>query len=120
VRVYAGAGEFSGVVLVARGEEVLLHRACGFAAADHGISNAVETHLRVASLTKIFTAAAVLLFAQEGQLALVDTLARLPHDYTRSSEINPRAPARPGVERSKGSSPWPSFAGSLISSAGFP
>jgi D-alanyl-D-alanine carboxypeptidase len=86
-RAYVDAGELSGVVLVARGDEVLLRAAYGFADAERGIPNAVDTRFHVASLTKTFTAAAVLLLAQDGALALADPIARFLPDYPRGGDI---------------------------------
>ena len=87
VRVYVESGEFSGSVLVARSDDVLLRKAYGFAEAERGIPNETGTRFHVASLTKTFTSAAVLLLAQEGKLALGDPLARFLPDYPRGNEI---------------------------------
>lgn len=87
VNVYAGAGEFSGVILVARGDAILLRKAYGLADGPRGVPNTCTTRFHVASLTKTFTAAAVLLLAREGRLALADPVARFLPDYPRGNEI---------------------------------
>lgn len=61
----------------------MLQRACGLADVEAGVAAAAETNYRLASVSKQFTAAAVLLLAQEGRLTLNDPvrqwLPSLPH-----------------------------------------
>jgi D-alanyl-D-alanine carboxypeptidase len=66
-----GAAGFSGAVLVARHGQVL-ERAYGLADREWSISNTPRTRFRIGSLTKQFTAAAVMLLAQDGRLSLDD------------------------------------------------
>ena len=66
-----------GVVLVTRGDEVLLRRAYGLADIENGVAMRPDAALRLASVTKPFTAAAVLQLAQAGKLSLDATLASL-------------------------------------------
>lgn len=73
---YAALWSFHGAVAVAREGAVVLERAYGFADAALGVPNAVGTRFRIWSLTKRFTAAAVLLLAERGRLRLDDPLAR--------------------------------------------
>lgn len=63
---------FQGVVLVARNGKAVIARAYGNA--DAGVANTVETRFRLASLTKQFTAAAILSLQNEGKLAVDDTI----------------------------------------------
>jgi CubicO group peptidase (beta-lactamase class C family) len=63
---------FSGAVLVARDGRPLFRRAYGVANREHDIPNAPETRFRLASASKQFTAAAVLLLEQRGALAVDD------------------------------------------------
>lgn len=65
-------GGFSGVVLVALGDEVLLRRACGLADREKGIANEPRTRFRIGSISKQFTAALVLRQEEAGLLALDD------------------------------------------------
>ena len=58
---YANANRYMGSALVARGEEVLFSQGYGFANLEWRIPNTPTTRFRIASLTKQFTAACVLL-----------------------------------------------------------
>jgi CubicO group peptidase (beta-lactamase class C family) len=65
---------FSGAVLVARDGQVILRRASGAANREHSVANTPETKFRIGSVSKQFTAAAVLLLAQRGALQLTDPI----------------------------------------------
>ncbi|WP_290050455.1 serine hydrolase domain-containing protein [Amycolatopsis solani] len=67
--------DFSGVVLVSRGDETLLAEAAGYAHIAHGVENTVDTRFAIASGTKGFTALVVVGLIAEGRLAL-ETKAR--------------------------------------------
>ena len=71
----ASAGRFSGSVLVAKGDRVLLRQAYG--AQDAGSTRAVtaDTRFCIGSAGKMFTAVAVLQLVQAGRLRLTDTIA---------------------------------------------
>lgn len=74
------AGELNGIVLVTRGETVVFRDAFGLANATSGRELTADTKSRVASVTKQFTAAAILLLAEEGRLSLDDTIgSHLPN-----------------------------------------
>ncbi len=63
---------FSGAILVALGDEVLLRRACGLANREEGLENQPQTRFRIGSISKQFTAALVLRQSERGLLALDD------------------------------------------------
>jgi CubicO group peptidase (beta-lactamase class C family) len=67
---------FMGAVLVARGDEVLLSKGYGFANLEWSIPNTPTTKFRLGSITKQFTAAAILKLAEQGQLALEDPVKK--------------------------------------------
>jgi CubicO group peptidase (beta-lactamase class C family) len=73
--VQQGLGTASAAVLVARGEEVLLHEGYGLAdaAAQRPIDR--ETVFAIGSITKLFTATAILKLEQQGRLATGDLLS---------------------------------------------
>ena len=79
---YAEAGFWSGTVLVAREDSVLLVQGFGPADAEHGIPNGEDTRFPVASVSKAFTALAVAGLREQGVL----------DDSTRLSEHIPRFP----------------------------
>lgn len=77
------------VVGIAREGRVLYRRAFGLASIEHGVANTVHTRMRIGSVSKHFTALAVLLLVQEGRLDLdagirawLPELTRLPHEPT--------------------------------------
>ncbi|MFL5384091.1 MAG: serine hydrolase domain-containing protein [Longimicrobiaceae bacterium] len=72
---YAAYG-FSGTVLVACGGEIVLLKGYGLADVEHGVRNTAETRFEMNSMTKMFTAAAVLQLAARGRLRLDDPAAR--------------------------------------------
>jgi CubicO group peptidase (beta-lactamase class C family) len=73
----AAALGFSGELLVARNGRVLLQRGYGFADESTGRSNDDRTVFYLASLSKQYTAAAVLKLVADGKVALDDPLSKL-------------------------------------------
>jgi D-alanyl-D-alanine carboxypeptidase len=67
---------FSGVILVARGDRVLLRRAAGLADREKNIPNTPETRFPLASVTKQFTAAAIMLLVEDGKISLDDPISK--------------------------------------------
>lgn len=67
---------FSGVILVARGNKVLLRKAAGFADREGNIPNTPETKFPLASVTKQFTAAAIMLLVDDGKVSLDDPISK--------------------------------------------
>lgn len=73
-------GRFSGSVLVARNGTVLYQAGHGLADREHEVANTTRTKFRLASVTKQFTATAVLMLAEQGKLSVQDTIAtHLPY-----------------------------------------
>ena len=82
-RIAASTAEdnFSGVVLVAKGDRMILKRAYGLADQEWKVQNRTDTKFHIASIGKVFTAAAVLKLADQDKLSLDDTLARWVPEY---------------------------------------
>ncbi len=72
---------FSGVVLLASGDRILLHKAWGMADREGGRPNTTETRFNLGSINKIFTAAAIHQLARRGDLDLDAPLGRYLPDY---------------------------------------
>ena len=70
----AHAAEFSGVCLIKTDADILLSAAGGLANRDFDVPNRIDTRFDTASVTKTFTAAAVLLLAAHGLLRLTDKI----------------------------------------------
>ena len=69
-------GRFSGAVLVERAGRVLLRNGFGPADVTHHVPDTPATRFRVGSLTKQFTAMAILQLQAEGRLSVTDRLCR--------------------------------------------
>jgi len=67
---------FSGSVLVAIGDDVLLDRGCGLGDRAHGKLNRSDTIFDIGSITKQFTATAILKLQEQKKLSVKDTLER--------------------------------------------
>lgn len=67
---HATESEFSGVCLVKRGDEEIVHEAYGLAHRGFRIPNATDTRFDIASVTKIFTAVATMQLVDRGDIAL--------------------------------------------------
>lgn len=68
--------EFSGAVLIGQNGKVLFEKAYGRANREWNIPNTTQTKFRIASLTKQFTAAAILILQDRGQLRVRDPISR--------------------------------------------
>lgn len=70
------AGRFMGAVLVARGDTVLFRQAYGSADVATGAALTIGSRFRLASLSKQFTAAAILRLHDEGRLSIDDPVCK--------------------------------------------
>ena len=61
---------FSGAVLVSREGKHLFRQGCGYANRAWGVENQVDTRFRIASISKMFTAVAVLQLVEAGKIGL--------------------------------------------------
>lgn len=75
VKASVASGEFMGAVLVARDDDILLSKGYGFANLEWDIPNTPATKFRVGSVTKQFTAAAILLLEERRQLKIEDRVS---------------------------------------------
>lgn len=72
----ADQNEFSGVVLIAKDFKPVFHKAYGLASKRYKVPNTLETKFRLASVSKIFTATAILQLAEQGKLSLDEKLGK--------------------------------------------
>jgi CubicO group peptidase (beta-lactamase class C family) len=73
---YVRSLNFMGAVLVVGDGEALLMQGFGAANLEHGVANTPRTHLRIGSLTKQFTAMAILILQDQGRLRVGDPVRR--------------------------------------------
>ena len=76
VQYWVDDHQFMGAVLVARGDKILFKKAYGSANLEWNIPNTTTTRFRIASVTKQFTAAAILLLEERGKLKLEDPIKK--------------------------------------------
>lgn len=79
--------DFSGSVLIARGDSVLVRKSYGLANNEFGIAATPETRYIIASLTKTLTAAAIMRLRDQGRLRLDDTLSHYLPDFPHGPRI---------------------------------
>ena len=72
---------FAGVVLVARGDKVMLERAAGDSDREAKRPITLDTQFRIGSMNKMFTSVAILQLADQGKLSLDDTVGKYIPDY---------------------------------------
>ena len=76
VQSFVSNGTFTGAVLVARDGKVVFAKGYGLAQVERNVANTAATRFRVASITKQFTAAAILLLVERGRLTLDDPIKK--------------------------------------------
>jgi CubicO group peptidase (beta-lactamase class C family) len=87
IRPFLEGNNFPGTILVARGDAELAHRAYGMANYELQVRNTTRTRFHLASLSKMFTAAAVLMLEEQGKLSTEDTVAKFFPDYPNGDKI---------------------------------
>ncbi len=75
------ADRFSGVVLVAQGDSVVLHEARGQASVEFGAANRPDTRFNLGSINKLFTRVAIGQLVEKGAVSLDDAIGRFLSDY---------------------------------------
>jgi CubicO group peptidase (beta-lactamase class C family) len=80
VQSFVADKQFMGSVLVARGNDVLLNKGYGFANLEWNIPNSPTTKFRLGSITKQFTAAAILLLEERGKPSVDDPVKKYVPD----------------------------------------
>jgi CubicO group peptidase (beta-lactamase class C family) len=81
------ANEPGAAVLVMKDGEVLLRKGYGMADLEQGIPVAPDMVFRIGSVTKQFTAAAILLLEEEGKLSVKDDLRKHLPDYPAGGRV---------------------------------
>ena len=87
VAPYVAFRAFSGVILVAKGDSVLLEKAWGMANYELGVPNTPDTRFRIASITKRFTQIVMTRLVEEKKLSLADPLSRFAPSFPKADAI---------------------------------
>jgi CubicO group peptidase (beta-lactamase class C family) len=77
---------FSGAVLLSRNGKIVLSKGYGLANRETGTPNSPRTKLRLGSLTKQFTAAAVLMLQERGKLRTSESVCKYVSDCPKAWE----------------------------------
>ena len=77
-------------VLVARDGKILFEKAYGLADIENHVPVTAETKFRIGSISKQFTAAAILKLQEQGKLSVEDKLTKYYPDYPRGGEVTLR------------------------------
>jgi len=72
---------FSGVMLLAQDDQVVLHEARGLASVEHQATNRLDTRFNLGSINKLFTRVAIGQLAEKGKLSLEDKIEKFLPDY---------------------------------------
>lgn len=87
LRPYVETANFSGAVLIGHRGRKLLSAAWGMANLEHRVANTPRTVFHLASVSRVFTCAAVQLLAQRGRLDVSDPLAKHLPAYPEGDRI---------------------------------
>jgi CubicO group peptidase (beta-lactamase class C family) len=87
VQAYVRNGDFSGSILIGKSGRILFQRSYGLANAEWAVPNTEKTKFHIASVTKTFTAAAIVVLEQHGKLKLSDPLNKYVPDYLNGDRI---------------------------------
>lgn len=87
LRPFVTTNNFSGVLFISRGDRILYQRAYGLANPDFAIPNTPQTRFHIASLSKSFTAAAILLLEERGKLSTSDPVSKFLPGYPNGDKI---------------------------------
>jgi CubicO group peptidase (beta-lactamase class C family) len=78
---------FSGTLLVAHHQQVLVTAACGYAIHPNLLPNQVDTKFNIASVTKMLTAVAIMRLVAEGKLELHEVVSHYNPNLPHAGEI---------------------------------
>jgi len=87
LNAYTSQYKFNGVVLVARGEKILLEKGYGYKDYAKRKLNDPKGVFQVGSITKQFTATVILHLQEEGKLSVQDKLSKYLPDFPSGSKI---------------------------------
>ncbi|GAB5554455.1 MAG: hypothetical protein Sapg2KO_40460 [Saprospiraceae bacterium] len=73
---YVNTGDFSGCILITENGKVIFENCFGYANQSFKVPNEKRTKFKIGSVSKQFTAAAILILEQEGLLKTTDTISK--------------------------------------------
>ncbi len=80
MQALVGLDRFSGSILIAREGDVLVSKGYSLANREHGVPNTPQTKFRIGSVTKQFTAMAILMLQHQGKLQVQEPISKVLPD----------------------------------------
>ncbi|WP_426105833.1 serine hydrolase [Massilia sp. TSP1-1-2] len=87
VAPYYKPGQPGATLIVVKNGKTLLRKAYGMADVEHQVAMRPEATLRLGSITKQFTAVAIMMLADEGKLATTDPITKFLPDYPTQGKV---------------------------------
>lgn len=87
IDAYLKGQSFQGAVLIAKEGKVIFSQGYGFANVEHQIPNSSQTVFRLGSITKQFTAVAILQLQEQGLLSVHDPISKYIKNYPQGDQI---------------------------------
>src|SRR6266550_639730 len=84
---YLDLNGFSGAILIAKGGRVIFSKGYGMANCELNVPNTPQTKFHLGSVSKTFTAAAIMILQERGKLNVHDPLAKYIPDYPNGDRI---------------------------------
>jgi len=79
--------KFNGSLLVKHNQNVIYRKGFGYACYEFDIKNSPQTSMRIASISKQFTACAILQLVEQGKLSILDSIQRFFPNYPNAENI---------------------------------
>jgi CubicO group peptidase (beta-lactamase class C family) len=87
IKPFIDAGGFSGAVLIAKGGKIVLSNGYGMANYELDIPNTPQTKFHIASISKTFTATAIMMLEEREKLSTHDSILKFIPDYPSGDKI---------------------------------
>lgn len=84
---YVQTNNFQGIVLIAHRDEILIEKGYGMANLELAVPNKPETVFHIASVSKPFTAAAIMRLVEKGTIGLDTTLSDIIPEYPNANRL---------------------------------
>ena len=79
--------KFGGTVIIMQNDSVILKKAYGYADLEWNVKNTIDTKFVLASITKYFTAIAIMQLVEKNQLSLDDKLNKFFFSYPQGDKV---------------------------------
>ena len=87
IAAYVKMNQFSGSILIAQNGKVIVNKGYGMASYEYGVTNKPGTIFRIGSITKQFTAMAIMMLEEKKLLNVNDNLSKYLPDYPNGDKI---------------------------------